>query len=597
MAKSGTFSKTWASGWWSSSSNSKSYNISGNWARSGNTITLSGMQLWMTFKNASTAGGITDKVNLTGGSQQTVTWKWSGSSTTSNKVGLNNVSYTVGATDSSKTFYVYITGETTSPAITISFDKQPSSLNTSVTSIAWDATNNRMNITGSASCAWNGTGRSLQFIVNKAAGSLSDRWAFEVATTGTSGSKTCYAVSTSNHNSVFNSNGNNFPIKGCMTFYPSVWAANTADIAADWTSSTAQYTPPAPMTALSKTGSTASNTANSVTHAFSTTGNSQGTGTTGNNYNVNVTTQYNYTTDNGTTWSGWKDAGTGLSDVAKTFSFTAPYGSTCNVKTRQVYQGKASAEKTLGAFTTQAAVAPSGVTASVTEKGKDYFKIAVATTNYGTPNAISNRYIEGAIAVAGATDTYRYTKSADAATSATVTINNSSSIKPSGGSLTITPNTKYVYRALANNIVTDTRTTWTEVITLPPDLSTLTYSNVKPTTATVSYTYTKAGSALTESIAYTINGGAEQTATASTSGTISLTGLKPSTTYTIVARLKTTSGYGASKTVIFTTAAAGPKLKVNGEWKQSTAVFVKVNGTWKEGQMKVKSGGAWKDPS
>lgn len=35
-------------------------------------------------------------------------------------------------------------------------------------------------------------------------------------------------------------------------------------------------------------------------------------------------------------------------------------------------------------------------------------------------------------------------------------------------------------------------------------------------------------------------------------------------------------------------------IKVGGTWKQATAVYVKISGAWKEGQLKIKTGGAWK---
>lgn len=35
-------------------------------------------------------------------------------------------------------------------------------------------------------------------------------------------------------------------------------------------------------------------------------------------------------------------------------------------------------------------------------------------------------------------------------------------------------------------------------------------------------------------------------------------------------------------------------IKVGGAWKQASAVYIKVSGAWKEGQLKFKTGGAWK---
>ena len=40
----------------------------------------------------------------------------------------------------------------------------------------------------------------------------------------------------------------------------------------------------------------------------------------------------------------------------------------------------------------------------------------------------------------------------------------------------------------------------------------------------------------------------------------------------------------------------GPTVYINvgGTWKQASAVYVKSSGAWKEGQLKIKTGGAWK---
>ena len=35
-------------------------------------------------------------------------------------------------------------------------------------------------------------------------------------------------------------------------------------------------------------------------------------------------------------------------------------------------------------------------------------------------------------------------------------------------------------------------------------------------------------------------------------------------------------------------------IKVGGTWKQAASVYIRVSGAWKEGQLKIKTGGAWK---
>ena len=51
------------------------------------------------------------------------------------------------------------------------------------------------------------------------------------------------------------------------------------------------------------------------------------------------------------------------------------------------------------------------------------------------------------------------------------------------------------------------------------------------------------------------------------------------------------------QTISFTAPALlGPTvyIKVGGTWKQASAVYVKNSGAWKEGQLKIKTEGAWK---
>lgn len=44
----------------------------------------------------------------------------------------------------------------------------------------------------------------------------------------------------------------------------------------------------------------------------------------------------------------------------------------------------------------------------------------------------------------------------------------------------------------------------------------------------------------------------------------------------------------------WSTSAPTVYIKVGGTWKKATAVYIKSSGTWKEGQLKIKTGGAWK---
>ena len=121
MAKSGTFSKTWPSDTWAGVA--KSYNWTGNWARSGNTISLTNMKLWITIAG-SAWGSSSDTVTVTGGSAQTVNWTASGAQT--NTVSLNNTSFTVATSATSATITCTIVAEYTG-SVTLTFDAGGSS--------------------------------------------------------------------------------------------------------------------------------------------------------------------------------------------------------------------------------------------------------------------------------------------------------------------------------------------------------------------------------------------------------------------------------------------------------------------------------------
>lgn len=96
------------------------------------------------------------------------------------------------------------------------------------------------------------------------------------------------------------------------------------------------------------------------------------------------------------------------------------------------------------------------------------------------------------------------------------------------------------------------------------------------------------------------------TGTAYTTAWAASSGVAKSIYYTGTAAagvtVKVTVGYrqdvsSSLKTVSFTTPALlGPTvyIKVGEVWKQASAVYIKVSGAWKEGQLKFKTGGAWK---
>lgn len=155
MATSGTFSTRWESSTWAG--RAKYYNWSGSWSKSGTTITLSNMQIYMGMVD-SAAGGTgsgTDTITVSpGGSAQTVTFTWSGGNT-SNTQSLSNVSFSVGSSATSQVLQCYISGENTG-ATTIYFDAAataPTGLAASNVVVSADSFSATVSVTG-----WGGAG-------------------------------------------------------------------------------------------------------------------------------------------------------------------------------------------------------------------------------------------------------------------------------------------------------------------------------------------------------------------------------------------------------------------------------------------------------
>lgn len=117
MATSGSWNIEWASTTWGGYP--KGYRWTGNWNKSGNTITLSNMTLQIYMISGSGWGTGTDSVTVTGGGAQTVSWNMSGSA--SNVASLGNTSFGVGGTDTSATIQCVIAAEVTG-STTIYFD-------------------------------------------------------------------------------------------------------------------------------------------------------------------------------------------------------------------------------------------------------------------------------------------------------------------------------------------------------------------------------------------------------------------------------------------------------------------------------------------
>lgn len=131
-------------------------------------------------------------------------------------------------------------------------------------------------------------------------------------------------------------------IKGCLAFKVGMWYGTSVGSGqvGDYTT---RYTPPAPLQSISRAESysTTQLDAGKAIIVFSVLG-----GSSSNNHNVTVTTQFRYKYGSNA-WTGWQDIGTGTPWTAKEITLKLPYDTSVVVQARQVYQGLYSEVKEL----------------------------------------------------------------------------------------------------------------------------------------------------------------------------------------------------------------------------------------------------------
>lgn len=152
----------------------------------------------------------------------------------------------------------------------------------------------------------------------------------------------------------------------------------------------------------------------------------------------------------------------------------------------------------------QSGSAPSGLDVTLTSVQDTGATLAVTLGSYGSPSSEANRYIEAAIMGQSTYGgRYRYNTST-AVTSATITVNNSSSTN-SSNPLTIVPNTQYWYGAYASNTVMSTSMVKGTFITLPAYISDVTVNDVGGGEVVVSVVHASEGTSDTAYTEYSYN--------------------------------------------------------------------------------------------
>lgn len=115
-------------------------------------------------------------------------------------------------------------------------------------------------------------------------------------------------------------------------------------------------------------------------------------GTSSNNYSSTVSTYWRYSTDGGSTYSGWEQLVTGLPWEERTVTFTGPYNANVIVQAYQSFRNLSS-ETRSESFSAASGAAPSGYAVSVTNKTWNSITVAGSIDSYGEPEGMSGRRI------------------------------------------------------------------------------------------------------------------------------------------------------------------------------------------------------------
>ena len=129
-------------------------------------------------------------------------------------------------------------------------------------------------------------------------------------------------------------------IKGCLDYKIAGYASTTAGDTRAY-DDTLRHLPPAPVTVTNQNTGVPYN-AGHVLVAMIITG-----GSSSVNYDKEVITQARYSTDGGTTWSAWENAGKGTPWTPVEYDMILPYHTEIKVQAKQIYFGEASEVSTV----------------------------------------------------------------------------------------------------------------------------------------------------------------------------------------------------------------------------------------------------------
>ena len=206
---------------------------------------------------------------------------------------------------------------------------------------------------------------------------------------------------------------------------------------------------------------------------------------------------------------------------------------------------------------------PTGLAVSNVVAGEDSVTAEVSVTGWGTGGTSADRRKELSICTSASTTQRKKTMVYEDTLSTVLTVDNSSTFTD-GAAFTITPNTQYYLTMWANNGAQGTgNSSFIPYVTLAA-VATVSVGSVTGTTATISYSTSADGGALSKEIQYSLDGGTNWVtgATVSTgsasSGTFTISGLSGYTTYSVETRVHTTAGDSVGATLSVTTDTIAP---------------------------------------
>ena len=360
---------------------------------------------------------------------------------------------------------------------TVSGVSAPSGLGCTVNSITWNGVNGTFSVSN-----WGGepTGNS-KYIAGRLFGASGSARREEQATNTNSITRNITTSSVSLDGGI--------DVKGAGNYRIDTYASNS--VGSSTTSMQNVYTPPAPLQTLSYSQTQQST---NVKVDVSITG-----GNSTNNYGNTVTAYWRYSTNGGSSWSGWGNAGTGTPWTTKTASFTCNYGASVKIQAKQTYQNKDSAVKEVG-FTATNGTAPSSLSSSITASTWNSVTMS-GSCNYGNPSGISGRSLTVGVNINGSSLANRREKNTQNVTSVSgVVINNSSSNL--GGDLTLKGMLPVYPYAWAGNTVRESSAIGS-VYYLPPAPGQLSYTLDSETVTHKDYTVSYVGVAANNVTNYT----------------------------------------------------------------------------------------------